>query len=68
MWLLRDLLRWDANGPMAITLPWSGPKGERATAGLAESARDPRSRETAGVRFLLKPYHANQLTALIKAA
>ena len=52
MWLLRDLLRTDADG-QAFVLPWSGAEGENvARRGLPESARDPRSRETAGVRFL----------------
>lgn len=50
MWLLRDLVRWNTDGPRPLTLPWSGPDDMRVC--IRENARDPRGRETAGVRFI----------------
>jgi signal transduction histidine kinase len=53
VWLLRDLLRTDADERAAFELPWPGAESAKAARrGLPESALDPRSRETAGLRFL----------------
>jgi signal transduction histidine kinase len=51
VWLLRDLLWRDTDGPTAFRLPWSG-DGPNPGVGLRESARDPRSRDIASVRMV----------------